>query len=375
MRSDDLLTLPADLPVPQDDGGARHLPGLALPPLALPSTAGRLVRLVRPVRLDEPAGAEATVVYCYPRTGRPDRDPPPGLDAIPGARGCTPQSCAYRDRHAEIRQLGGRVFGLSTQETAYQQEMAARLHLPYEVLSDERLELTRALGLPTFRYGDWTLLQRATLLIERGRIADVFYPVFPPDADAGRVHAWLAARRDYRVRPAVAADLPHLPRIEDEAGRLFATLDVPAPLQEIGEADPGISPAAFARAQAEGRLWVAVAAAGAATGEPVGFALVDLHEPAAVHLRELDVLPEHGRRGLGRRLVRTIQSWARETGRDTVTLTTFRDVPWNAPWYERLGFRIPPPDDLSPRLREALVAEAPPGLPIEWRVAMRWECA
>lgn len=358
MRSDDLHSLPPDLPVPADDGAARHLPGLAVPAVALPSTAGGAVRL------DEPFSG-ATVVYAYPRTGRPDRDPPPGLDAIPGARGCTPQSCSFRDHHAEIRALGGRVFGLSTQDAAYQREMAERLHLPYEVLSDERLELARALGLPVFHYGDWTLLKRCTLLIEQGRIADVFYPVFPPDADASRVLAWLAARRDYRVRPAVLSDLPHLPRIEQEAARIFE----PYGQLPLGESGEGVSPAAFAEAQA-GRLWVAV---DAGSGDPVGFALVQLLEPGAVHLRELDVLPAHGKRGVGRWLVRTIQGWARGRGCSAVTLTTFRDIPWNAPWYERLGFRRLAADELTPDLWEVIDHETREGLPPEWRVAMRWE--
>jgi peroxiredoxin len=188
MRSDDLYTLPPDLPVPVDDGACAHLPGLPVPPVALPSTAGRLVRL------DEPFEG-VTVVYCYPRTGLPDVDPPDGFDAIPGARGCTPQSCAYRDHHQELSRLGARVFGLSTQETAYQREMAGRLHLPFEILSDASLAFTRALRLPTFQIAGMTLIRRLTLFLHQGRIADCFYPVFPPDADAGRVVDWLQARQ------------------------------------------------------------------------------------------------------------------------------------------------------------------------------------
>jgi peroxiredoxin len=187
MRSDDLYSLPPDLPVPVDDGACAHLPGLAVPAIELPSTAGRRVRL-------DGTEAGVTVVYCYPRTGLPDVDPPPGWDAIPGMRGCTPQACGYRDRHAELRALGARVFGLSTQTTEYQRELAERLHLPYEVLSDADLAFARALRLPTVEVAGMTLLRRLTLLIEAGRIAACFYPVFPPDADAGRVTAWLASR-------------------------------------------------------------------------------------------------------------------------------------------------------------------------------------
>jgi peroxiredoxin len=187
VRSDDLYSLPKDLPVPVDDGACAHLPGLAVPPIGLPSTGGRLVRL------DEPVDG-VTVVYCYPKTGLPDTDPAPGWDAIPGMRGCTPQACSYRDHHGKLRALGARVYGLSTQTTDYQREMAERLHLPFEVLSDAELAFARALRLPTIEIAGQTLLKRLTLLLEGGRIAACFYPVFPPDADAGRVVEWLAAR-------------------------------------------------------------------------------------------------------------------------------------------------------------------------------------
>lgn len=185
MRGDDLHSLPPDLPVPVDDGACAHLVGLAVPPIALASTAGTLVRLDQP-------GARFTVVYAYPRTGRPDVDSPAGWDEIPGARGCTPQNCAYRDHHAALRELGAEVFGLSTQDTAYQTELAERLHLPFPVLSDADLALTRALALPTWTFGGETLLKRHTLILRGGRIEHVLYPVFPPDADAGRACAWLS---------------------------------------------------------------------------------------------------------------------------------------------------------------------------------------
>lgn len=191
MRPDDLHQLPAGLPVPVDDGACRHLPGLALPPVALPSTRGGTIRLDRPA-------SRFTVIYCYPRTGLPDLEPPGGLaawDAIPGMRGCTPQTCAYRDHYAELRALGAEVYGLSTQDSAYQREMTARLHVPFAVLSDADLDFTRALRLPTERVAGQTLLRRLTLLAEGGRIAEVLYPVFPPDADAGRVADWLRVRQ------------------------------------------------------------------------------------------------------------------------------------------------------------------------------------
>jgi peroxiredoxin len=186
MRSDNLYQLPPDLPVPQDDGACRHLPGLRLPRLALASTGGG--------RVDLSALAGRTVVYAYPRTGEPDRDPPPGWDAIPGARGCTPQSCAFRDHYQELMRAGAaHVFGLSTQDSAYQREAVERLHLPFEILSDENLELSRALKLPTFEVAGMTLVKRLTLILRDGAIEHVFYPVFPPDRNADQVLAWLRA--------------------------------------------------------------------------------------------------------------------------------------------------------------------------------------
>jgi len=176
--------LPPDIPVPQDDGRARHLTGLKLPSVTLPATSGE------PVNLAKLKGR--TVLYVYPRTGVPGVDPPPGWDMIPGARGCTPQSCSFRDHFAELKKLGAaHVYGLSTQDTAYQREAAERLHLPFPVLSDEKLELARALNLPTMEVADLVLIKRMALIVDDGRITQVFYPVFPPDRNAGDVLEWL----------------------------------------------------------------------------------------------------------------------------------------------------------------------------------------
>lgn len=183
-RTDDLYRLPDDIPAPMDDGATDHLPGTRLPSVPLISTAGE------PVDLSKLPGR--TVVYCYPRTGRPDQDLPRGWNEIPGARGCTPQSCSFRDHHEELRALGARVFGLSTQDTEYQREAAGRLRLPFELLSDERLEFAGALALPTFEADSMILLKRLTLVIEDGRIEKVFYPVFPPDKNAEEVIGWLS---------------------------------------------------------------------------------------------------------------------------------------------------------------------------------------
>jgi peroxiredoxin len=189
-RSDDLYTLPAGLPVPVDDGACDHLHGMRWPAIALPSTSGGSVSL-------HEVDTAWQVLYFYPRTGQPDRDPPGGLrqwDAIPGSRGCTPQACAWRDQHAEVRALGARVFGISTQDKAYQQEAVARLHLPFPLLSDARLEMADALRLPTFVVAGQTLIRRLTLVGGRDRIERCFYPVFPPDEDAPNVLRYLRER-------------------------------------------------------------------------------------------------------------------------------------------------------------------------------------
>jgi len=180
--------LPPDIPVPQDDGAARHLAGMRLPDMALPATSGSDVNL---------AGLLGrTVLYIYPRTGVPGVDAPPGWDDIPGARGCTPQSCGFRDHFAELKGLGvAHLFGLSTQDTGYQREVAERLHLPFAILSDAKLALTRALKLPTFTTSGMTLLKRMALVVDNGVIAKVFYPVFPPDKNAAEVIAWLRGGR------------------------------------------------------------------------------------------------------------------------------------------------------------------------------------
>jgi peroxiredoxin len=176
--------LPQNIPAPQDDGAARHLAGAALPGLALPATSGP------PVDLAKLTGR--TVVYIYPRTGVPGIANPDGWDQIPGARGCTPQSCSFRDHYAQLKQLGvAQLFGLSTQDTAYQREAAERLHLPFPILSDEKLELTKALRLPTVVAAGMTLLKRMAWVIDDGRITKVFYPVFPPDKNARDVIDWL----------------------------------------------------------------------------------------------------------------------------------------------------------------------------------------
>jgi peroxiredoxin len=180
--------LPPGIPAPQDDGAAKHLTGMKLPDMALPATDGKSVNLS--------TLKGRTVVYVYPRTGVPGVDLPPGWNDIPGARGCTPQSCGFRDHFGELKRLGvAQLYGLSTQDTTYQKEAVDRLHLPFAILSDEKLALTKAMKLPTFTTSGMTLLKRMALVTDDGQIAHVFYPVFPPDKNAQDVIAWLQAGR------------------------------------------------------------------------------------------------------------------------------------------------------------------------------------
>ncbi len=182
----DPYTLPPDLPAPVDDGGADHLTGSELPPLTLESTQG-------PVDLAQLA-AERLVLYVYPRTGTPGVPSPDGWDAFPGARGCTPQSCGFRDHVAELQAFGARVAGVSAQTLTEQIEFAERTHMPYPVIADPELRLRDALGLPTFEIAGMTLYKRLALVAEGGTVVKVFYPVFPPDRNAADVVAWLGQR-------------------------------------------------------------------------------------------------------------------------------------------------------------------------------------
>jgi peroxiredoxin len=191
----DPMTLPADLPVPADDGAADHLWGSRVPDVALPATDGRMISVAE-IR------GPRVIVYAYPRTGRPGQVAlVDDWDLIPGARGCTPETCGFRDHHAEMKAAGAEVFGLSTQDTAYQQELVERLHLPFPILSDAELKLTHAWTLPTFEVAGHTLLRRLTLALRDGEVEHVWYPVFPPDTHAAEVLRWLRSNQS-RVAPA-----------------------------------------------------------------------------------------------------------------------------------------------------------------------------
>ena len=177
------------IPAPEDDGAADQLAGTALPAMALRATDGSQIDLSKQ--------ASMTVVFIYPKTGQPGVPSPEGWDMIPGARGCTPQACAFRDLYGELRELGvDHLFGLSVQDTDYQREAAERLHLPFPLLSDQDFQLTNALTLPTFEAAGMRLLKRLTLVIADGKIVHAFYPVFPPDRSADDVIAWMKARSE-----------------------------------------------------------------------------------------------------------------------------------------------------------------------------------
>ena len=185
--STDFSSLPEGLPVPVDDGAADHLPGSEVPAVVLPSTLGGELDLAAAAR-------ERLVVYVYPRTGTPGEPSPDGWDDIPGARGCTPQSCAFRDAQQELARHGASLVGISTQTPEEQAEFAQREHIPYPLLSDHDLVLAERMGLPTFQTSGLTLYKRLTFVAEESRIVKVFYPVFPPDRNADDVLAWLDGR-------------------------------------------------------------------------------------------------------------------------------------------------------------------------------------
>ncbi|CAN9095226.1 hypothetical protein CC77DRAFT_801446 [Alternaria alternata] len=181
-------TFPLNLPIPQDDGACSHLKGSQIPSVCLASTADD--------QLDVATCSGLTILFCYPRTGAPGETITEDWNSIPGARGCTPQACSFRDEMAQLRDLGVKhVFGLSTQDTAYQKEAKDRLHLPYELLSDENLQFANALKLPTFTWKNQTLIKRCALAVKDGIIIKIWYPVFPPDSNAKDVVEWLAGRK------------------------------------------------------------------------------------------------------------------------------------------------------------------------------------
>jgi peroxiredoxin len=183
------MTFPSDLPRPEDDGACSHLTDLPIPNISLPpaSNPSNLVDISKLPGL--------TIIFCYPRTGAPGEVVPPEWNNIPGARGCTPQACSFRDNRPQLKSLGvNQLFGLSTQDTNYQQEVHTRLRLPYDLLSDGKLEFQKALNLPTFEWQGQKVIRRLTLAIEDGKVAKWWYPIFPPDSNVFHVLEWLKER-------------------------------------------------------------------------------------------------------------------------------------------------------------------------------------
>ena len=175
--------LPENLPIPIDDGACSHLLGKSLPNIVLLSTTNKQVNISQI--------KNRVVFYCYPMTGQPGVKLPDGWDLIPGARGCTPQSCSFRNHYQELQTLNTQVYGVSTQSSLVQQEAVERLHLPFELLSDADFKLVTSLQLPTFEVENQRFIKRLTLIAEAGKIIKVFYPVFPPDKNAEDVINWL----------------------------------------------------------------------------------------------------------------------------------------------------------------------------------------
>lgn len=181
----DYTELPSNLPVPQDDGASSHLLGKSLPDVILLSTSGKQVNLSH-IR-------DLAVLFCYPMIGQPGVELPNGWDLIPGARGCTPQSCSFRDRYRDLQKLNVQVYGISTQKSSTQLEAVERLHLPYELLSDADFQLTTLLQLPTFEVEHQRFIKRLTLIVRDSEIVKVFYPIFPPERNVIDVIKWLKA--------------------------------------------------------------------------------------------------------------------------------------------------------------------------------------
>ena len=195
-------TFPADLPIPHDDGLCDHLTNAVLPDISLPNTSdpSSLVNLSHLRNL--------TIVFCYPRTGAPDEKVPPAWDAIPGARGCTPQACSFRDNLPALKAHGVyELFGLSTQGTEYQKEVKERVHLPYDLLSDEKLEFVRAMKLPTHDWEGKKVVRRVTLAVEDGKVIKCLYPVFPPDKNVDDVLDWMKHRYREQLKAAVVPSM------------------------------------------------------------------------------------------------------------------------------------------------------------------------
>lgn len=362
----DPTQLPADLPIPTDDGACLHLRGMALPDLLLPSTSGEERMLSQ---LHGPNYAKGVVLFFYPRTGVPGQPPNLGprgeeWDSIPGARGCTPQSCGFRDLHAEFAELRVNVFGVSTNTTEHQREFRERMHVPFHFLSDDHLKLVDALNLPTFEFpcesgGPGTMMKRMALYAEPDpqgvlRIRRVWYPVFPPNENAMKVLAWLRQRASVTIRPKNPGDQDF---ILDELHRVWHSTRIwslrrrhnaehlPAWIAEVGD-------------------------------EPVGLMTYDLNHGCD----QLEVITLSVRRenlGIGARLLEVAEDLARTQGCARAFLTTTNDNLRALGFYQRQGWKMVAVHrynaDLARRLKPVMPKVADNGLPIRDEVEMEWE--
>lgn len=343
---DSFYSLPTNLPVPQDDGGADHLTGAVLPPLALSATRSPATRLSTLTH-------SPSVIFIYPRTGRPDEPAPENWDQIPGARGCTPQSCSFRDLHDEFRALGVQVWGLSTQTTEYQRELVSRIHLPYEILSDAECLLTDALRLPTFTFNGQRLLKRMAWYCEFGKIQKVFYPVFPTDQNAATVLAWtknhLATRKsptpvrididgEHYLSDITPADKPAYVRLMTDQEIYDHTLAVPYPYTEA-DADWWINHVTE-RTHRHGRStnWAIRGANGALIG---GLGFLDLEPNAFKSEVGYWLAKPYWGRGLMTRAVQKVVDYGfREHGLSRITASVFEFNARSARVLEKCGFQL-----------------------------------
>lgn len=316
----DPTILPADLPVPKDDGACLHLRGAALPAIELPSTGGGVVVLDEFTR-------EPCVLFFYPRTGLPGQPASLGFrgeewDTIPGARGCTPQSCGFRDLHSEFARLGVRVAGVSTNTTAHQAEFKARMHVPFDFLSDHELRLTRGLCLPTFEFpvesgGPTTLLQRMAWFCEGGRIRHVWYPVFPPDRNAAVVLAWVTRRTGMRVRPIAPVDAEYV------RGELTRHWGSPT-IWSLGRSFQGDALPGFVAD---------------VDGAPAGLVTLHIHE-GGYQGEVVTLSAARDSAGAGSRLLEAAEDCFREAECSRAFLTTTNDNLRAIGFYQRFGWRF-----------------------------------
>jgi peroxiredoxin/RimJ/RimL family protein N-acetyltransferase len=336
----DYTALPEGLPVPVDDGGAEGLVGSPLPDLPLPSTRDGEVSLAE-------AGAGLLVAYVYPMTGTPGTALPEGWDDIPGARGCTPQSCAYRDARAEFRSLGADLLGISAQTPAEQAEFAAREHIPYPLLSDDGLRLAEALGLPTFAVEGRGLYRRLTFVAAAGRIVKVFYPVFPPDRDAAEVLAWLRPRAADPIRSPS-------PRLEDGVVALRPWTEADFPLIDEAAGDPEIVRRNGLPQPFDARAWFERTDPEQRRGEGIRLLIVDPGSDrllGAISLSRIDrdrlaaelgywVTADARGRGVGGRAIGLLSAWAfAELGLGSIVADTDADNLASRGLLEKAGFR------------------------------------